>query len=192
MIHWAYDAVFYHIYPLGMCGAPERNDFTSPAQPRLEQLHGWIDHLVSLGVNALYLGPVFESTTHGYDTADYYWVDRRLGTNETLAQLSAALHQKGIRLILDAVFNHVGRDFWAFRDLLEQRERSAYRDWIHGLDFSRHSPHGDPFAYDGWNSHYSLVKLNLRHAAVKEHLFQAVAAWMRDFDIDGLRLDAAD
>jgi cyclomaltodextrinase len=192
MSHWAYDAVFYHIYPLGLCGAPQHNDFTSPAQPRLEQLHGWIDHLVSLGVNALYLGPVFESTTHGYDTADYYWVDRRLGTNETLAQLSAALHRKGIRLILDAVFNHVGRDFWAFRDVREHGERSAYRDWIHGLDFSRRSSYGDPFTYDGWNSHYSLVKLNLRHWAVKEHLFQAVAAWMRDFDVDGLRLDAAD
>jgi glycosidase len=192
MSHWAYDAVFYHIYPLGLCGAPPHNDFTAPVQPRLEQLHGWIDHMVSLGVNALYLGPVFESTSHGYDTADYYRVDRRLGSNETLARLSAALHQQGIRLILDGVFNHVGRDFWAFRDVRERGERSAYRDWIHGLDFSRRSPYGDPFAYDGWNNHYSLVKLDLRHAAVKEHLFQAVAAWMRDFDIDGLRLDAAD
>jgi cyclomaltodextrinase len=190
--HWAYDSVFYHIYPLGLCGAPLKNDFSSPVQPRLEQLYGWLDHLVDLGVNALYLGPLFESTSHGYDTADYFRVDRRLGSNETLARLSAALHQKGIRLVLDGVFNHVGRDFWAFRDMLERREQSAYRDWFQGLDFGRRSPYNDPFAYEGWNGHYSLVKLNLRHPAVKEHLFQAVEFWLREFDINGLRLDAAD
>jgi len=192
MKHWAYDSIFYHIYPLGLCGAPLANDFCSPVQPRLEQLHGWLDHLVDLGVNALYLGPVFESTAHGYDTADYLRVDRRLGSNETLARLSCALHQKGIRLILDGVFNHVGRDFWAFRDVLERREQSAYCDWFQGLDWNKRSPYNDPFAYESWNGHYNLVKLNLRHPAVKEHLFQAAEFWMREFDLDGLRLDAAD
>src|SRR5512136_1158512 len=98
--HWARDSVFYHIYPLGFCGAPLRNDFASPVVPRLEQSYGWLDHLQDLGVNALYLGPVFESTAHGYDTADYFRVDRRLGSNETLSRLSTVLHQKGIRLIL--------------------------------------------------------------------------------------------
>jgi cyclomaltodextrinase len=190
--HWAYDSIFYHIYPLGLCGAPLKNDFSSPVQPRLEQLYGWIDHLVDLGVNALYLGPVFESTAHGYDTADYFRVDRRLGSNETLARLSSALHQKGVRLILDGVFNHVGRDFWAFRDVVERHEQSAYRDWFQGLRFGQRSPYNDPFTYEGWNGHYSLVKLNLRNPAVKEHLFQAIEAWMQEFDINGLRLDAAD
>lgn len=192
MGHWACDSIFYHIYPLGFCGAPLRNDFCSPANPRLEQLYEWLDHLQHLGVNALYLGPVFESTAHGYDTADYFHVDRRLGNNETLSRLSSILHQKGIRLILDGVFHHVGRDFWAFRDVLERHEQSAYRDWFHGLDFHRRSAYNDPFAYEGWNGHYSLVKLNLRNPSVKEHLFQAVDMWIREFDIDGLRLDAAD
>jgi glycosidase len=155
-------------------------------------LYGWLDHLVNLGVNALYLGPVFESATHGYDTADYFRVDRRLGSNETLTRLSSALHQKGIRLILDGVLNHVGRDFWAFRDVLERREQSAYCDWFQGFCFGRRSPYNDPFAYEGWNGHYNLVKFNLRNPAVKEHLFQAVEFWMREFDVDGLRLDAAD
>jgi len=190
--HWAYDSVFYHIYPLGFCGAPPENDFCSPADNRLEQIYGWLEHLQNLGVNALYLGPVFESTTHGYDTADYYRVDRRLGSNETLAHLSAVFHQKNIRLILDGVFHHVGRDFWAFRDVLEHQEKSIYCDWFHGLDFRKRSPYNDPFAYEGWKGYYNLVKLNLHNPSVKDHLFQAVAMWIKEFDLDGLRLDAAD
>jgi glycosidase len=192
MAHWSFDSIFYHIYPLGLCGAPQRNDFSSPATPRLEKLYAWIPHMKGLGINALYLGPLFESTAHGYDTADYYWVDRRLGTNDTLKQLSAVLHANGIRLVLDGVFNHVGRNFWAFRDVLARGEQSPYRDWFANLTFGKHSPYGDPFTYEGWAGHYDLVKLNLHNPAVKEHLLQAVAAWVRDFDLDGLRLDAAD
>jgi len=192
MSHWSFDAVFYHIYPLGLTGAPERNDFSQPPVARLEQLHAWIPHLKELGINALYLGPLFASTAHGYDTVDYYHVDRRLGTDETLAMLSAALHANGIRLVLDAVFNHVGRDFWAFRDVQARGPESPYRDWFHNLRFEGHSPHGDPFTYEGWAGHSSLVKLNLGNPAVREHLFGAVASWMDLFAIDGLRLDAAD
>jgi glycosidase len=188
---WARDAFFYHIYPLGLCGAERRNDFRSPPNPRLDQLRGWLGHLRWLGVNALYLGPVFESTAHGYDTADYYHVDRRLGTDDTLAGLVAALHDNGIRALLDGVFHHVGRDFWAFRDLREKREGSPYRDWFSGVDFARRSPHGDSFAYDGWEGHYDLVKLNLHHPDVRGHLFGAVRSWVERFGIDGLRLDVA-
>jgi len=190
--HWAHDSIFYHIYPLGLFGAPLKNDFCSPPSPRLEQLYGWLEHLQNLGVNALYLGPLFESSAHGYDTADYYRVDRRLGDNEMLSHLSSVLHQKDVRLILDGVFHHVGRDFWAFRDVLERREQSPYCNWFHGLDFHEHSPYNDPFAYEGWNGHYSLVKLHLRNPSVKDHLFRAVDMWLREFNIDGLRLDAAD
>jgi glycosidase len=190
--HWAYDSVFYHIYPLGFCGAPPENDFCSPANNRLEQIYDWMEHLQNLGVNALYLGPVFESTSHGYDTADYLQVDRRLGSNEMLSHLSTILHQKNVRLILDGVFHHVGRDFWAFRDVMEHQEKSVYGGWFQGLDFHKRSPYNDPFAYEGWNGHYNLVKLNLQNPAVKDHLFQAVAMWIKEFDIDGLRLDAAD
>ena len=192
MKHWAHDSIFYHIYPLGLCGAPQRNDFRSRAIPRLEQLYDWIEHLQNLGVNALWLGPVFESSVHGYDTVDYFQVDRRLGYNQTLSQVVSALHQNGIRVILDVVFNHVGRDFWAFRDVREHNERSAYRDWFQDLNFGKRSPFGDPFAYTGWNGHYDLVKLNLRNPAVKDHLFRAAEKWIREFDIDGFRLDAAD
>lgn len=192
MFHWSNEAVFYHIYPLGLTGAPERNDFFQQPVPRLDQLHAWIAHLKKLGVNALYLGPLFESTAHGYDTADYYHVDRRLGTDETLTTLSAALHANGIRLVLDGVFNHVGRDFWAFRDVQARGWDSPYRDWFCNLRFDGRSPHGDPFMYEGWAGHYDLVKLNLWNPEVREHLLGAVAYWMDTFAIDGLRLDAAD
>lgn len=189
---WVYDAAFYHIYPLGLCDAPARNDFNSTPVARLERLHGWIDHIVSLNLNAVYLGPVFESTAHGYDTADYYQVDRRLGSNATLKTLIHTMKSRGLRVILDGVFNHVGRDFWAFRDVQEKGQASPYVDWFYGLDFNRSSSYGDPFFYEGWSGHYSLVKLNVQHPAVRQHLFQAVEMWVNAFDIDGLRLDAAD
>jgi glycosidase len=189
--HWAQDACFYHVYPLGMCGAPRRNDFVSPPEGRLAQLFDWIGHWQSLGITALYLGPVFESTVHGYDTADYYTVDRRLGDHALLRELVAALHRAGIRVILDGVFNHVGRHFWAFRDVQQHGPHSAYREWIAGLDFRKRSPAGDPFSYRPWRGAYDLVKLNLTHRPVREHLLGAVDKWIREYDIDGLRLDAA-
>jgi glycosidase len=189
---WGKDAIFYHIYPLGLCGAPFHNDYNKPAVARLDALHNWVDHIGALGCNAIYLGPLFESGTHGYDTADYYKVDRRLGTNESLKSLVRKFHEKDIRVILDGVFNHVGRDFWAFQDLLRHGANSSYRDWFAGVDFERQSPYGDAFAYEGWNGHHSLVKLNLHHPDVRAHLFDAVKMWIDVFEIDGLRLDAAD
>ncbi len=192
MTHWINQAVFYHIYPLGFCDALERNNFSAQPILRLEKIGGWLDHIQSIGANALYVGPLFESSFHGYDTADYYHVDRRLGSDSTLGNLSANLHLRGMRLVLDGVFNHVGRDFWAFRDLQTYREASIYRDWFCGLTFDRQSPAHDPFWYEGWNGNYDLVKLNLSNPAVKDHLFHAVKMWIRDFTIDGLRLDAAD
>jgi glycosidase len=192
LAHWAWDSFFYHVYPLGLCGAPARNDFNAAPEPRLDRLHGWLGHIRELGANALYLGPVFESTAHGYDTADYWHVDRRLGTDEDLRSLIAACHEAGIRVVLDGVFNHVGRDFWAFRDVQANGATSAYRDWFAGLRFDGRSPYGDQFAYEGWHGHFDLVKLNVGNPAVREHLFGAVESWIRDFGIDGLRLDAAD
>ena len=192
MKNWAEESFFYHIYPLGLTGAPKRNDFHSVPVPRLEQLYGWLDHIQWLGADAIYLGPVFESTAHGYDTVDYFHVDRRLGTDETLAALSGEVHRRGMRLVLDGVFNHVGRDFWAFHDVREHGEASQYKDWFHNLRFGEQSLCGDPFTYEGWAGYYDLVKLNLKNPAVVDHLLQAVTSWIDRFQIDGLRLDAAD
>ena len=192
MSSWAESAIFYHIYPLGLLGVPERNDMTSAPSGRLRGLEPWIDHARNLGCNALYLGPLFESISHGYDTVSYTQVDRRLGTNDDLRDLVAYAHERGIRVILDGVFHHVGRDFPQFRDLQQQGEASPFRDWFAGVDFSRQSPLGDPFSYDAWSGHFELVKLNLDNPEVRDHLFDAVRGWFSEFAIDGLRLDAAD
>jgi glycosidase len=189
---WTQEAIFYHIYPLGLCGAPLRKSSHEPLTHRLDALIPWLDHIQSLGANSIYLGPVFQSSSHGYDTEDYYQVDRRLGDNETLARLANQIHKRGMRLVLDAVFNHVGREFWAFKDVLVHGQRSAYCNWFQNLNFKGHSPFGDPFQYEGWQGHYSLVKLNLSNPDVRAHLFDATAMWMDKFGIDGLRLDAAD
>lgn len=183
---------FYHLFPLGACGSPHQNDFISQPESRILKILGWLDHIQSLGCNAILLGPVFESSTHGYDTADYFMVDRRLGTNADLAQLSQAIHERGMSLILDGVFNHVGRDFWAFKDLQTHGGASAYAGWFSGLRFGRQSPYGDAFDYDCWQGNHDLVKLNLENPAVQKHLFEAIGSWKHVFQIDGLRLDAAD
>jgi cyclomaltodextrinase len=183
---------FYHIYPLGALGAPQENDYQSPPQSRLLGLIPHLDHAASLGTTAIYLGPVFESSTHGYDTADFFRVDRRLGTNADLTAFAQAAQDRGLKFVLDAVFNHVGREFWAFRDLLANGAASPYRDWFSGVNFQYTSPYNDPFSYDCWQGHAALVKLNLANPAVRQHLFDAIRFWRQHFGISGLRLDAAD
>ncbi len=185
---WADESVFYQIYPLGFCGAPFEND--GVLCHRLQKIEEWIDHIEQLHVNAIYFSPIFESDRHGYDTRDYRSVDCRLGTNEDFAALCKKLHDRGIRVVLDGVFNHVGRGFWAFEDVRKNREASPYRDWFY-LDFSRDSNDHDGFWYEGWEGHYELVKLNLENPAVVSYLFDSIKEWVDQFDIDGLRLDVA-
>jgi len=185
------DKIFYHIYPLGMCGSPKRNDFCSPAGNGLLSLEKHIPRLLSLGINALYIGPLFESSSHGYDTVDYYHVDRRLGNNNDLKELVGKLHENGISVILDCVFNHTGRDFFAFKDIKEKRENSQYTYWYLNINFSQNNQYNDGFSYEGWAGHKSLAKLNLECCDVRDHLLGAVKYWIEDFNIDGLRLDAA-
>ena len=185
---WAYESVFYQIYPLGFCGAPFEND--GVLTHRILKVVDWIPHMKKLGVNAVYFSPVFESDTHGYNTRDYRMVDKRLGTNEDLKEVIARLHENGIRVILDGVFNHVGRGFWAFQDVLKNRENSQYRNWFM-LNFQGDSPYHDGLWYEGWEGNYDLVKLNLGNEEAVVHILESVAQWIDEFDIDGLRLDVA-
>ncbi len=189
-LSWPKNAVFYHLFPLGCLDAPPRLSDEGVTH-RLRDLEGWLDHLEELGIDALLLGPVLQSSSHGYDVVDYFHIDRRLGDDEDFAAFSRALHGRGMRLVLDAVFHHTGRDFPAFQDVLRNGEASPFCGWYH-LDFSRRSPFGDAFHYEGWAGHYDLVKLNLCNPEVRRHLFDAVDDWIERFDVDGLRLDAAD
>lgn len=189
---WIKNAFIYHIYPLGLTGAPGVNQNDQPVQHRLEQLYPWLDHLQWLGVNTLFLGPIFQSSTHGYDLIDYNQIDRRLGDETTFKQFSNEVHQRGMRIILDAVFNHSGRDFWAFQDLRKNLHQSAYKDWYQDVRFGQTNPMGDPFTYQTWNGHYRLPKFNLDNPAVRDYLLQSVQNWIEKYNIDGLRLDAAD
>ena len=185
---WAYESVFYQIYPLGFCGAPFEND--GKQESRILKVIDWIPHIEKLGANAIYFSPVFESDTHGYNTRDYTKIDCRLGTNEDFKLVCDKLHAAGIKVVLDGVFNHVGRGFWAFQDVLANREGSRYRDWFH-IDFGGNSNYNDGLWYEGWEGNYDLVKLNLRNEEVIQHIFSAVKGWIDEFDIDGLRLDVA-
>ena len=188
LIMWAYESVFYQIYPLGFCGAPFEND--GVLTPRIRKVIDWIPHIKNLGANAIYFSPVFESDTHGYNTRDFRKIDVRLGTNEDFADVCQALHKEGIKVVLDGVFNHVGRGFWAFQDVLEKRWDSPYKDWFH-ISFDGNSNYNDGLWYEGWEGNYDLVKLNLCHPDVKQHIFDSIRSWVEEFDIDGLRLDVA-
>ena len=186
---WWEDAVVYQIYPLGLCGAPAQNS-GGEARPRIRQLLGWVQHIKSLGNGAVLFNPVWESDAHGYDTRDYFALDARLGTNEDFAAVCKAIHGAGMKVMLDGVFNHVGRGFWAFRDVQQKKRQSPYQDWF-CIDFGGNSNYGDGFWYEGWEGHYELVKLNLQNPDVVRHQFDAIREWVRLFDIDGLRLDVA-
>ena len=186
---WAYESVFYQIYPLGFCGAPFEND--GVAQSRILKVNEWIPHIKKLGANAIYFSPVFESDTHGYNTRDYTKIDTRLGSNEDFAKVCKNLHDNGIKVVLDGVFNHVGRGFWAFQDVLKNRESSPYVNWFARIDFGGNSNYNDGLWYEGWEGNYDLVKLNLHNEDVIQHIFHAVEGWINEFDIDGIRLDVA-
>ena len=185
---WFEEAVVYQIYPLGLCGAPLDNDGVTV--PRIRRILDWVDHIKALGATTVLFNPLFESDRHGYDTRDYTKVDCRLGTNEDFKAVCGALHEAGLRVMLDGVFNHVGRGFWAFRDVQEKRLDSPYKDWFH-LSFDGNSNYNDGFWYEGWEGHYELVKLNLHNEAVITHQFDAIRRWVDEFGIDGLRLDVA-
>ena len=188
---WYNEAIFYHIYPLGLTGAPAQNDYGAPAH-RLNTLLPWIDHIQKIGCTALYIGPLFESVGHGYETTDYKKLDSRLGTNEDLTNFVAACHKKGIRVIFDGVFNHTGRDFFAFKDIQEHREHSRYINWYCNVNFGGNTEYNDGFSYENWGGYNLLVKLNQRNPEVQNYICDVIRFWVSEFDIDGIRLDAAD
>ena len=185
---WAYNETFYQIYPIGFCGAPTHND--GICVPRILKLKDWSSYLENLQIGSVLLNPIFESDNHGYDTRDFKKVDCRLGTNEDFQDVCDDLHKHHIKIVLDGVFNHVGRGFWAFQDVQEKKWDSPYKDWFY-INFDGDSCYQDGFWYEGWEGHFELVKLNLQNPAVTDYLLDCVRFWIETFDIDGLRLDVA-
>ena len=188
---WYNEAIFYHIYPLGLTGAPKHNDYSAPVS-RLNTLLPWIDHIREIGCTALYIGPLFESVGHGYETTYYKKLDSRLGTNEDLKNFVAACHEKEIKVIFDGVFNHTGRDFFAFKDIQQNREHSRYLNWYCNVNFGGNTEYNDGFSYENWGGYNLLVKLNQRNPEVQNYICDVIRFWVSEFDVDGIRLDAAD
>lgn len=191
MGRWYEEAVFYHMYPIGMTGAPRRNE-SEEVVHRFPELEEWLPHIDSLGCTAIYIGPLFESTSHGYDTKDYKLVDRRLGDNEDFKHFVKTAHDKGIKVVVDGVFNHTGREFFAFQDIQKNRENSPYCSWYKGINFGWNSPYNDGFGYEAWRNCFELVNLNFWEPKVREYLLDVIRFWIKEFDIDGIRLDCAD
>lgn len=188
---WYDEAVFYHIYPLGLANAPKENNY-GEVEHRLNSLLPWISHIKEIGCNALYIGPLFESVGHGYETTDYKKLDSRLGDNKDLTNYVAECHKQGIKVILDGVFNHTGRDFFAFKDIQKNREHSQYKDWYCNVNFSGNTEYNDGFSYENWGGYNLLVKLNQKNPAVRDYICDVIRFWVSEYDIDGIRLDAAD
>jgi len=192
---WYKDAQIYHLYALSLAKLPAEPSppfFNNYADLRntTAEIEKWIPHIRGMGFNTVLFSPVCKSRTHGYDVTDYFEIDNRIGTNEDFKALVKKMRDNGLRVILDCVFNHCGRDFFAFKEL--QNRNMNYAGWFSGVDFNRQSPMGDPFTYDTWSGHFELVKFNLNNTAVKEYLLNAARFWIDTFDIDGMRLDAAD
>lgn len=188
---WYNEAIFYHIYPLGLFNCPKENNYQY-TESRINECYKWIDHIRDYGFNALYIGPLFESVGHGYETTDYKKLDSRLGTNDDLKNLVNYCHNNGIKVIFDGVFNHVGRDFFAFKDLKERKWDSKYKDWFLNVNFNNNNEYNDGFSYDNWGGYNLLVKLNYYNHDVKNYILDVVRFWIEEFDLDGIRLDAAD
>lgn len=205
---WVADAVIYQIFPdrfrrSGRVEAQQGLDLmpwgSDPAMQGFQggDLYGVIealDHLQDLGINCVSLNPVFASAAnHRYHAYDYLRVDPLLGGDEALHALIAAVHRRGMRLVLDGVFNHCGRGFWAFHHLLENGERSPYRDWFHVKHWplQPYPQPGESCGYVCWWNDPALPKFRHDHPPVRRHLLAVARHWI-EAGIDGWRLDVPD
>ena len=187
MSKWYETTTFYHIYPLGLCGAPRETQAGGGHTPAAHAGCSGCEHCHELGCGAVYIGPLFESSSHGYDTKDYKLIDRRLGDNEDFKHFVKKAHELGIRVVVDGVFNHTGREFFAFEDIRRNRENSPYCGWYKGINFGWDSAYHDGFSYESWRNCGDLVNLNLQNRQVRDYLLDVIRFWIHEFDIDGIR-----
>jgi cyclomaltodextrinase len=187
---WVRHAIWWQVFPLGFVGAePALASPDGPVRHRLDRIVDWLDYAVELGASGLALGPVFAAETHGYDTVDHFRVDPRLGDADDLARLFAAAHDRGLRVLLDGVFNHVGRGFPAFARVLEQGPAAPEAGWFR-LSWPDGTAPGTEPVYDTFEGHGRLVALDHSNPAVADHVVDVMCSWL-DAGADGWRLDAA-
>jgi cyclomaltodextrinase / maltogenic alpha-amylase / neopullulanase len=185
---WVADRVWWHVYPLGLLDA-ERTANGVPITHRLPRLVDWLDYAVELGASGLALGPIFASTSHGYDTVDYFRIDPRLGDRRDFDHLLEEAHTRGLRVLLDGVFNHVSREYPLFREVVEHGSAAPGRDWFR-LSSKGYEQPVDKLGYATFEGHPDLVALNHENADVLEHVVSVIDHWLTA-GADGWRLDAA-
>jgi glycosidase len=179
MPEWVRHAIWWQVYPLGFVGAFPAAQPPDPGEHRLGRLIDWLDHAIDLGASGIALGPVFDSRTHGYDTTDHYRIDPRLGDDGDFDRLVDEAHRRGLKVLLDGVFNHVGTDFPRYRDAVEHRDPEA-ASWFRGR----------PGRFHTFEGHGELIALNHRNPAVVDYTADVMAHWLGR-GADGWRLDAA-
>ncbi len=199
---WAANKVVYQIFP-------SRYAASQPVDKELwykapitftDNLHGDIrgiidhlDYIRDLGIDVIYLTPIFKSdSSHKYDTIDYYQIDPSFGTAEDLRELVQKAHQYGMKVVLDAVFNHTGRDFFAFKDILENKEKSKYLDWYFIDKFPLDTEPGQAPNFKCFGYYGGMPKLNLKNPEVEKYVTDVACYWLKECDIDGWRMDVGD
>ena len=176
---WVRHAIWWHVYPLGFVGAFPADSPPSPDEHRLERLVDWLDHAISLGASGIALGPVFASRSHGYDTTDHFRLDPRLGDDADFDRLVSEARRRGLRVLLDGVFNHVGTEFPRYRDAVDHGDPEAAK-WFRGR----------PGRFHAFEGHGDLITLNHRNPAVVDYTVEVMTHWLAR-GADGWRLDAA-
>lgn len=199
---WAANKVVYQIFP-------SRYAASQPVDKELwykapitftDNLHGDIrgiidhlDYIRDLGIDVIYMTPIFKSdSSHKYDTIDYYQIDPSFGTAEDLRELVQKAHQHGMKVVLDAVFNHTGRDFFAFKDILENKEKSKYLDWYFIDKFPLDTEPGQAPNFKCFGYYGGMPKLNLKNPEVEKYVTDVACYWLKECDIDGWRMDVGD
>jgi cyclomaltodextrinase / maltogenic alpha-amylase / neopullulanase len=196
---WVTHAVWWHVYPLGFTGAPtlhadpadaadaaDSANSDEPVAHRLPRLLDWLDYAIELGASGLMLGPIFASGSHGYDTTDFFRIDSRLGDDADFDALIAAAHDHGLRVLLDGVFNHVGRGFPLFQTVLHGQASGEESRWFRRTG---ENPDGGP-QFENFEGHDALVALNHDEPAVADYVTSVMNHWLAR-GADGWRLDAA-